>query len=229
VLEGRNPIGRRVRELSDEPGDGAPGPWLEIVGVVKDLGIITGDQAEGAGLYRPAAPGNAHTTHIVSHVNGEPASFAARLRALAAAVEPTLRLHQVLPLNEVDRTLWLEFDFLFKLLVLVSAVALLLSLAGIYSVMSFTVSQRTREIGIRVALGADARRIVGPIFRRPLAQVGLGIVAGGGLTAALALAVSGGVSATGGSLVVAYAGAHAGDLPARVHRADAPCAPGRTD
>ena len=40
VLEGRNPIGRRVRELSEDPGDGAPGPWLEIIGVVKDLGII---------------------------------------------------------------------------------------------------------------------------------------------------------------------------------------------
>jgi putative ABC transport system permease protein len=204
VLEGRSPIGQRVRELPDDP-DGAPGPWLEIVGVVKDLGIITRDPAEGPGFYRPVSRANANTAHIVLHTRGEPSAFAGRLRAIGAAVEPTLRLHQVLPLNEVDRTLWLEFDFLFKLLVVVSTVALLLSLAGIYSVMSFTVSRRTREIGIRVALGADGRRIVAAIFRRPLAQVGMGVVAGGGLTAALALAVSGGVSAMGATLVAAYA------------------------
>ena len=53
--------------------------------------------------------------------------------------------------------------------------ALMLSLAGIYSVMAFTVSRRTREIGVRVALGADPRRLVGDIFRRPLTQVLIGI------------------------------------------------------
>src|SRR5690606_23047978 len=52
------------------------------------------------------------------------------------------------------------------------------SLAGIYAVLSFTVARRTREIGVRVALGASPRRVIGAIFRRPLTQVGLGVVAG---------------------------------------------------
>lgn len=74
------------------------------------------------------------------------------------------------------------------------------------SVMSLTVSRRTREIGIRVALGARPRRVVLAILRRPLAQVGLGVVAGGGLTAALAFGAFGGdVWPTGGALVAAYA------------------------
>ena len=74
----------------------------------------------------------------------------------------------------------------------VSAVALMLSLAGIYAVMAFTVSRRTREIGIRIALGAERWRIVLAVFRRPLIQVALGILAGTGLVMVLAFAVTGG-------------------------------------
>jgi putative ABC transport system permease protein len=59
-----------------------------------------------------------------------------------------------------------------------TAVALLLSLAGIYAVLSYTVARRTREIGVRVALGASARLVITSIFRKPLTQVVLGVVAG---------------------------------------------------
>jgi ABC-type antimicrobial peptide transport system permease subunit len=59
-----------------------------------------------------------------------------------------------------------------------SSVALLLSLAGLYAVMSFTVARRTREIGVRVALGGSRKRILAAIFRRPLIQMGLGVLAG---------------------------------------------------
>jgi ABC-type antimicrobial peptide transport system permease subunit len=59
-----------------------------------------------------------------------------------------------------------------------SSVALLLSLAGLYAVMSFTVARRTREIGVRVALGGSRQRILMAVFRRPLIQMGLGVLAG---------------------------------------------------
>jgi ABC-type antimicrobial peptide transport system permease subunit len=96
--------------------------------------------------------------------------------------------------------------FWFRLTMLVSAVALLLSLTGIYAVMSFTVSRRTREIGIRVALGADPRRIVSAIFRRPLAQVGLGITVGGVLVTAFSFGVMrGALWPTGAAFIIAYA------------------------
>jgi putative ABC transport system permease protein len=62
--------------------------------------------------------------------------------------------------------------------VAMSSLGLLLSLAGIYSVMAFTVARRTREIGVRVALGGSSRRILMSIFRRPLIQMGLGVIAG---------------------------------------------------
>ena len=151
------------------------------------------------------APANALPIHMAVHLRGDPESFSPQLRRVAAAVDPTLRLNELLPLDEVGATLWLEMGFLFWLLVLVSAIALLLSLAGIYAVMAFTVSRRTREIGIRVALGSDPQRIVAAIFLRPLAQVGLGVVAGGGLVAALVRVVIGALSAREVGLVVAYA------------------------
>ena len=66
-----------------------------------------------------------------------------------------------------------------------------MSLAGIYAVMSFTVARRTREIGIRVALGADRRRLVLSVFRRPLRQVGLGVTVGVGLAGLLLFAIIG--------------------------------------
>ena len=88
-------------------------------------------------------------------------------------------------------------------LIAACGIALVLSLAGIYAVMSFTVAHRTREIGIRVALGADRRRLVGAIFRRPLIQVALGIGAGGLLMLAL-LAGDGYVTLTAFALLLAY-------------------------
>ena len=165
VLSGRNAIGLRMRELPSDPDDDVPGPWLEIVGVVPDLGMIGGDLTQTAGYYRPAAPGTVQPSHVVVHVRGDTAPVASRLHAIAAAVDPALRLHSVARISDGDPTEWLEFDFLFKLLALVSSIALLLSLAGIYSAMSLAVSRRTREIGIRVALGANVARVASATFR----------------------------------------------------------------
>jgi predicted permease len=201
VLDGRNPVGRRLRLVgSGEPGAADAEPWHEIVGVVGDLGMEFGDDPRVAGVYHPVAPGGAHPTHLAVRVRGEPESFAPALRGHAAAADPTLQLHDVLPMDELSNA---EIRFLgtwFWIIVLVSSLAVVLALAGIYAVMAFTVSQRTREIGIRVALGADARRIVAATFRRPLTQVAAGIFAGGVLTALLP-------SLAGGALTPALAAA----------------------
>jgi ABC-type antimicrobial peptide transport system permease subunit len=87
-----------------------------------------------------------------------------------------------------------------------TALALLLSLAGIYAVLSFTVARRTREIGVRVALGARPRRVVTAIFRRPLTQVALGVVTGGLVVGMMAFGLSqhGGLSIVEVVMLVAY-------------------------
>ena len=109
---------------------------------------------------------------------GDPMTVAPQVRQIAAAVDPSLRLVQIQRLNEVnDGMLWV-IRLWMTLTAVMSSVALLLSLAGLYAVMAFTVSRRTREIGVRVALGGSWQRILIAIFRRPLIQMGLGVLAG---------------------------------------------------
>jgi putative ABC transport system permease protein len=189
VLQGRNAVGRRVRFAHYGEGPGSrtdqSRPWYQIVGVVKELGMGAPYQrGRAAGVYMPAAPGQQGSTNMVVHFRGDPLSLIPQVRALATSVDPTLRLSKLQRVDQVsDGMLWIVNLWL-KMTVALTAVALLLSLAGIYAVMSFTVSRRTREIGIRVALGANARRVVVSIFRRPLTQVGVGVVAGGALAGA---------------------------------------------
>jgi hypothetical protein len=194
VLLGRNAIGRRVRFAAKQRGDTlseAQRPWFEIVGVVKELGMGAPTQmGRAAGLYLPTLAGTHGPVDVVVHVRGDPMSLAPRLRAIAAAVDPTLRLSAMQRVDQVtDGVLWF-IRLWFRITLLLIGIALLLSLAGIYSVLSFTVARRTREIGVRVALGSDRRRVVAAIFRRPLTQVGLGVAAGGALIGVVMLLLS---------------------------------------
>jgi predicted permease len=203
VLGGRNPIGRhlRLRYGAPDPLSKAtkPGPWHEIVGVVPDLGLSKATDPKVAGFYHPLAADVVVPLHVAVRVRGDPVAFAPRLRAVAAAVDPTLRVDAIARMDTLADP-GIEFAaFWVRLLAVVSAVAMLLSMAGIYAVMSFTVARRTREIGIRVALGASRRRVVAAVFARPLTQVGLGVVAGGVLAAVL------GGRATPGALLGALA------------------------
>ena len=199
VLKGRNPIGRRVRlsdgRVADPVADDDARPWHQIVGVVGDIGM--GHPAQSgrpAGLYLPAAPENAGgggTVHMIVHVRGDPMAAVPQLRTIATAVDPTLQLAQFQRLDEVENAVFWVLGLWLRITLVLIAVALLLSLAGIYAVLSFTVARRTREIGVRVALGASRRRVIREIFRRPLTQVACGVVTGGVLIGLAAYAISG--------------------------------------
>jgi putative ABC transport system permease protein len=109
---------------------------------------------------------------------GDPMTLVPQVRAAATAVDPSLRLVDVQRVTEANNDLVWVMGLWRRLTVVLSSVALVLSLAGIYAVLSFTVARRTREIGVRVALGASRPRVVVATFRRPLLQVALGIFAG---------------------------------------------------
>ncbi len=193
VLHGRNAVGRRVRFAKRDPRSPQAEdehPWLEIVGVAKELGMGSPfDKGRASGLYLPTSPEALQNVYMLVHVNGDPLSIVPRVRSISTSLDPTLRLTEIQRVSDIsDVMLWI-IGLWTKITMLLTAVALLLSLAGIYAVLSFIVARRTREIGVRVALGASQRRIILAIFRRPLLQVGLGVGVGGVLIAVAAQAL----------------------------------------
>ena len=130
------------------------------------------------GMYRPLAPGEAHPVRIAIHVGDDPEAFTPRLRALAGEVDPAATISSPSALDEVPSMNtalmgWIKIggDILLGILVTLSA-------SGIYALMSFTVAERTREIGIRTALGAQSSSVVLTIAKRALVRLGVGILLG---------------------------------------------------
>jgi len=195
VLHGRNAVGLRFRFKVNQgprplPSEGER-PWFQIVGVVKELGMGSPmDKERASGLYLPNAPQRLDHVYMMVHAKGDPLTIVPRIRSIAGAVEPTMRLSEIQRVSDVSDVLLWIIGLWMKVTVVLTALALLLSLAGIYAVLSFIVARRTREIGVRVALGASQRRIVAAIFRRPLIQVGIGVAIGGILIALAAEALA---------------------------------------
>jgi predicted permease len=178
VLGGNNPIGRRLRYTGDAQQSGKE-PWYQIVGVVPDLGISPeGRDPRRARLYHPLAPGGSYPVRMAVHTTGDPLLFASRLRSIARDVEPTLQISEIARFDQVAAAGARTMTLLFWLFLALAFVVVLLSLTGIYSVLSFTASQRTREVGIRVALGGRPRHVVALLFRGPMTQIVLGILIG---------------------------------------------------
>jgi len=178
---GGNAIGVRVRFAAD--GDAEPGPWHEVIGVVRNFGLTPTPRGEADFMYTPVAPADAEW--MVLRVNGRAEAYAHRLRTVAMQVDPSLRLQEVLPLREKIRR---EDQETIALVIAGIAVILLivaLSAASLYALMSVAVALRTREIGIRVAIGANARAVVTALFRRVAAQVGIGVIVGNIVVAVL--------------------------------------------
>ena len=186
VLGERNPIGQRIRIVSGEIDRYAGDDWYEIIGMVKDFGWQLPRPEEQSAMYQPRLPTASAGLSLAVRVR-DAETFATRLRTIAADVDPTIRLTDVQPLTQAGGGEAKGNWALTSVAWLISFVVLLLSATGIHSLMSFTVARRTREIGIRAALGASQRRIVAGIFSRAFLQIGAGVLAGSGLAALLGI------------------------------------------
>jgi putative ABC transport system permease protein len=188
AFAGTDPIGRRVR-FGNRPLPSGDGGWLTIAGVVADTPVLAVGEARAlpqlympvfASRQVPLPPRTDAMTFVVKTVV-PPAGLTAAARAAVARVDPKLALAQIRTLQEILDRSSSQMAFTMVLLAIAAAVALTLGLIGVYGVMSYIVSQRRTEIGVRLALGAAPGSVAGMIVRQgglvALAGVAIGIVA----------------------------------------------------
>jgi putative ABC transport system permease protein len=190
LLGGTNAVGRRVHYIeagARAPAVGAATTQYEIVGVISDLSTNTLEPKRIVPVIYHPLRSSTRATALIRMRGNDPLHFASRLRDLTSALDPTLRL-RIVTFSEMKQQAQIALRLMVLGCSLVIATALLLSAAGIYAMMSFTVSQRRKEIGIRAAMGADAGQLLRSIFTKAALQLSAGVVLGIVLALAIDLA-----------------------------------------
>jgi len=177
-----DPVGHSLRL----PDFGADSPPFTIVGEVSDVRHLSLDLPAEPEVYLPYAAVPRATMSLAVRAVGDPSALTDTVRSLLADLDPTLAAYDVAPLGRLVENSFIPQTLAASMLWVFGTGALVLAAVGLYGVLAFTVGQRTREIGIRVALGARtgevARLVVGQSLRLVLIGLGLGLVVawGGG-------------------------------------------------
>jgi hypothetical protein len=212
---GGSPIGARIRyrapadadEDEDAPRGAPPTDTpFEIVGVVRDFGLDPDDLGDELPYVFHAAPlGTASPLVIIVRANGTPDALVPRLPVIAAEVDATLFVRDAQPLDTWIRERDESLTMFAAALAAVTMLVLFLSALGIFSLVSVGVSRRTREIGLRTALGASPRQVLAGILSRAVVLMASGIAAGGALLLWF-VAFDGGPAGRAGEDLALYAG-----------------------
>jgi len=194
VWPGANAVGRQLILWKGQSNESA-----EVIGVAGDMRDWSLQDGPSVAVYLPYYGAGAGTIHVVLHTRGDVAATQQLLRSTLAELDPGLPLSRVESLDSLVGASVASRRFVMMLLASFASVALILALAGIYGVLSYAVSRRTSEIGVRLALGASPRGVLGLIVAQGMLPVGVGVVAGvaaaAGLTRLMASLLFG-VSAT---------------------------------
>jgi putative ABC transport system permease protein len=217
---GEDPVGKRMRYGIGDSDI----PWMTIVGVVGDMRRTGFDESVRCETFLPLAQNPARRLTIVARAEGEPASLAGVLRDQVRAVDPDQPVFAVKTVDELLGDMASQRRLTMLLFGVFAGLALLLAAVGIYGVMSYAVTQRTHEIGVRMALGAQVgdvlRLVVGKGMALALAGIAAGLAAAFALSRVMASLLYG-VSATdpltfgGVALLLGLVALLASYLPAR--------------
>ncbi len=220
-LGGGDPVGKRIRfTFSDK------NPYMEIVGVTGDTAAIDLATPAPPMIYSFNDQGPSTFLSYVVRTAGDPAAFVGAARAALREMDPQLPLIQPQSLEEIANQSPSVFFRRYPSYLIGSFAVLALALAmiGLYGLISYTVQQRTREIGIRVALGAESRDIfqmvLGQGMRAALLGIGAGVIAGLGVTRLLASVLYGvspgdWITFTGVAMLLLIVAVAACSVPAR--------------
>ena len=172
-----DPLGKRI-------GRG-PDRWREIVGVVRDVKHFSLDTDAPPTMYYPMRQAPARGMDLVVRTSGEPLSMAPVLRQQVWVGDRNLAIANLGTMKDLVASSITQQKFILTLLAGFAGLALLLAAVGIYGVMSYAVTQRTHEIGIRMALGASVGNVLRLVFRQGMVLTAIGIAIGIGLAFAL--------------------------------------------
>jgi putative ABC transport system permease protein len=188
ILAGRDPIGARVRLGNLD----SPGEWMTIVGVVPDIwaaGLDASGDRNPPAVYAPLAQTPSRDLSVAVETRDAPA-IAASIREAVAALDPDVPVYDVKSMNEVIGDNSWFYGFGVGIVGACGLAALLLAAVGLYGVIAFSVGRRTREFGIRMALGAAPASIRSLVVRRGSLQLVIGAVIGFGLAYTIANGVA---------------------------------------
>jgi putative ABC transport system permease protein len=178
-----NPIGHR---FSFGPDDKGNQQWVEIVGVVGNVRQYRADQEPVPITYAPFTSTPSRAQNLMIRTAGDPMAVAGAVRAALQSLDPSLPVSPPRTLDAVVGASLTQRRFNMTLLIVFATIALILAIAGIYGTVAYSVAQRTQEIGIRVALGATSREILGLVLfgslKPVIAGLGIGVIAALGLT-----------------------------------------------
>jgi len=185
---GADPLGRRFRRSAEPTSDDAP--WLTIVGIVSDVKQSWFDKEIRPALYLPYSQAPRPKMTILLRTSNDPMNLTGAARAQILAVDRDQPIDDIKTLARLFSDEMSPFRFAAALMLVFGAIALTLSAVGVYGVMSYAVSQRTHEIGVRIALGAQTgdvlRLIVGQGIRTAILGLAIGAPLALGLSRVMA-------------------------------------------
>lgn len=166
-------------------------PWLEVIGIVRDSKYRTLGELPAPFVYQPLAQQHETGMTLLVRTKSDPRNLLGSLRQALHELEPNLPLSNIQELSALVASSLFPARMAARLLTLCAILAALLAAIGLYGVMSFTVSRRTREMGIRLALGARRRDLMTLIIREGFVVIAIGIAIGWAAAAAVARLASG--------------------------------------